>query len=111
VTAVEIDPGLAQRASENLALGWPQARVIATDGFLSRSSEPADAIVVNAGVTHISLAWLDCLAAGNGRLLVPVTNADRWGSFLMTRRDGWDGKACHTRRTPRTTAFPTSLTI
>ena len=82
VTALEIDPALAARATENLA-GWPQASVVAADGFTFRPDPPADAIVVNAGVTHFSAVWLDGLAAENGRLLVPLTTAERWGCFLM----------------------------
>src|SRR5262249_3871459 len=31
VTAVEVDPGLAVWAKQNLALAWPQAEVVATD--------------------------------------------------------------------------------
>ena len=89
VTAIEIDPILAARAKENLAAGWPQATVIAADGFLFQPDRPADAIVVNAGVTHFSPVWLDALEAENGRLLVPLTNAERWGGFLIiTRRAG-----------------------
>ena len=42
--------------------------------------------MVNAGVSHLSLAWLDGLAPENGRLLVPLTNADRFGGFLMITR-------------------------
>lgn len=88
VTALEIDPALAARATENLA-GWPQASVVAADGFTFRPDPPANAIVVNAGVTHFSAVWLDGLAAENGRLLVPLTTAERWGCFLMiTRRPG-----------------------
>jgi protein-L-isoaspartate(D-aspartate) O-methyltransferase len=89
VTAIEVDPILAARAKENLAAAWPQATVVAADGFLFRPDQPADVIVVNAGVTHFSPVWLDALAAENGRLLVPLTNAERWGCFLMiTRRAG-----------------------
>jgi protein-L-isoaspartate(D-aspartate) O-methyltransferase len=54
VTAVEIDPELAAAAQRNLALSWPQAVVTATDGFAFRTEEPADAIIVNAGVMHLS---------------------------------------------------------
>jgi protein-L-isoaspartate(D-aspartate) O-methyltransferase len=37
----------------------------------------------------VSEAWLDALAAENGRLLVPLTNADRWGgSLIIERRAG-----------------------
>ena len=86
VTAIEVDPTLAARAKENLAAAWPQATVVAADGFLFRPDRPADAIVVNAGVTHFSSVWLDALVAENGRLLVPLTNAERWGCFLMITR-------------------------
>jgi protein-L-isoaspartate(D-aspartate) O-methyltransferase len=89
VTAIEVDPALAARASENLAT-WPQAMVVAADGFTYRPERPADAIIVNAGVTHFSSVWLDTLAAANGRLLVPLTNADRWGCFLMVTREVGD---------------------
>jgi protein-L-isoaspartate(D-aspartate) O-methyltransferase len=89
VTAIEIDPALAARASGNLVL-WPQATVVATDGFTFPPDGPADAIVVNAGVTHFSSVWLDALAAENGRLLVPLTNAEWWGCFLMVTRQGAD---------------------
>jgi len=58
VTAIEIDPALAATAKENLA-AWPQARVKAADGFMFCPDCPADAIIVNAGVTHLSLVWLD----------------------------------------------------
>jgi protein-L-isoaspartate(D-aspartate) O-methyltransferase len=90
VTAIEIDPLLAARAKENLAAAWPQATVVATDGFLFQPDRPADAIVVNAGVTHFSSVWLDALAAENGRLLVPLTTAERWGGFLMITRQADD---------------------
>ncbi len=86
VTALEIDPGLADRSRANLE-GWPQASVVAADGFAYRADKAADAIVVNAGVTHLSLAWLDSLAE-NGRLLVPFTSADWWGAFLLATRRG-----------------------
>ncbi len=89
VTAVEIDGGLAAQARANLATRWPQANVINADGFAFRSGRPADAIIVNAGVTHLSTVWLDALAESDGRLLVPLTAADRFGAFiLITRRKG-----------------------
>jgi protein-L-isoaspartate(D-aspartate) O-methyltransferase len=89
VTAIEIDPSLAARAQENLAAAWPQARVIAADGFAFRPEQPADTVIVNAGVTHLSQAWLDMLAAEDGRLLVPLTNAENSGGFLLiTRHEG-----------------------
>jgi protein-L-isoaspartate(D-aspartate) O-methyltransferase len=93
VTAVEIDPGLAEKARSNLASAWPQVTVITADGFTFRPDRTADAIVVNAGVSHLSLTWLDALTAENGRLLVPFTNADRLGAFLLITRT-----AAETRR-------------
>jgi protein-L-isoaspartate(D-aspartate) O-methyltransferase len=86
VTAIEVDPILAARAKESLAAAWPQAAVFAADGFTFRPDQPADTIVVNAGVTHFSAVWLDALATENGRLLIPLTNAERWGCFLMITR-------------------------
>ncbi|MBV9200736.1 MAG: methyltransferase domain-containing protein [Alphaproteobacteria bacterium] len=91
VTAIEVDTALAARAAENLATEWPQATVVAADGFSFRPDRPADAIAVNAGVTHFSTAWLDCLAE-NGRLLVPLTGAERWGGFVMVTRPPSDAR-------------------
>src|SRR6516162_4020627 len=36
VTAIEIDAALAARAAQNLATAWPQAEVVAADGFTFR---------------------------------------------------------------------------
>jgi protein-L-isoaspartate(D-aspartate) O-methyltransferase len=88
ITAIEIDADLAERTRTNLAPAWPQANVITADGFVFRPDLPADAIIVNAGVTHFATPWLDALT-DNGRLLVPLTNEQRWGAFvLITRRPG-----------------------
>jgi protein-L-isoaspartate(D-aspartate) O-methyltransferase len=86
VTAVEIDAELAERARTNLAAGWPQANVVVANGFDYRPERPANVIVVNAGVTHLATAWLDSLAADNGRLLVPLTASDRFGASVLIRR-------------------------
>jgi protein-L-isoaspartate(D-aspartate) O-methyltransferase len=67
ITAIEIDPDLAGGARHNLGKGWPRVTVVAGDGFAFRPDRPADAIIVNLGVTHVSTAWLDALAAENGR--------------------------------------------
>lgn len=58
VTAIEIDLTLAERAANNLA-AWQQTRVLRADGFTFRPEQRADAIVLNAGVNHFSMAWLD----------------------------------------------------
>ncbi len=59
VTAVEIDAALAERARANLALVWPQANIVVADGFAFCPEQPADVIIVNAGVTHLSPVWLE----------------------------------------------------
>ncbi|HEY3621206.1 MAG TPA: methyltransferase domain-containing protein [Roseiarcus sp.] len=86
VTAIEIDPGLAERARANLARSWPQVKVFAADGFAFQADEPVDAILVNAAFR--TLPWLDSLKADGGRLLVPLTNANLWGAFLVVERWG-----------------------
>lgn len=96
LTAIEVDPGLAARSSANLE-PWRQATVVASDGFAYRS-DPADAIIVNAGVSGLSVAWLDALKDG-GRLLVPMTRSNGWGSFLLIERRGPDYPVRHVCRT------------
>jgi protein-L-isoaspartate(D-aspartate) O-methyltransferase len=85
VSAIEIDPPLAERARSNLA-SWPQATVTVADGLSFRADQPADAIIINAGVGDIPMTWLDMLCADAGRLLVPLTNSDGWGGFLLIER-------------------------
>jgi protein-L-isoaspartate(D-aspartate) O-methyltransferase len=87
VTAIEVDPDLARRAAASLTDGWPQAEVVTADGFAYRPNDAADAIIVNAGVSHIPLNWLDALAPENGRLLVPLTSQTRTGGFVLITRD------------------------
>jgi protein-L-isoaspartate(D-aspartate) O-methyltransferase len=94
VTAIEIDPDLAERARNNL-ISWPQATVLISDGFAFRGDRPSNAIVVNAGVTHVSMTWLDMLSAEDGRLLVPLSDSDGSGGFLLIERH-----AAETRRYP-----------
>jgi protein-L-isoaspartate(D-aspartate) O-methyltransferase len=84
VTAYEIDAGLAERARENLSY-LPQVEVIAGDGG-DIDPGPSDAILVNAGATHLRPVWLDALQLG-GRLLMPLTveeevNGPQWGRVL-----------------------------
>ena len=72
VTACEVDPELAAGAAKNLA-GYSNVTVHSGDGAAFDPGE-CDAILVNAGVTHVSALWLDRLHEG-GRLVVPITFA------------------------------------
>jgi protein-L-isoaspartate(D-aspartate) O-methyltransferase len=91
VTAIEIDPQLASRARDNLA-PWPQTTVLVADGFAFRSDKLTDAIIVNAGVSHIAMNWLDALSANGGRLLAPLTNSDGFGCFLLIERQAEESR-------------------
>ena len=82
VLAYEINPGLAARASENLA-GEP-ATVYARSG-VEGELPSCDCIYVNAGVTDPPDAWLDALRPG-GRLLFPLTNEEGYGGMLAVVR-------------------------
>jgi protein-L-isoaspartate(D-aspartate) O-methyltransferase len=70
VRAFEIDPRICQAARRNLR-GWRQVEVVHGDA-LELDPGPADAILVDAGVTHPAPAWLDALVEG-GRLSLPLT--------------------------------------
>lgn len=84
VDAIEIDEGLAARATRNLA-PWPAAAVRQAD-----AGEPIDGtwdvIVAFAGATAPQPWWLDALADG-GRLLLPLTAADLAINGFMLRLD------------------------
>jgi protein-L-isoaspartate(D-aspartate) O-methyltransferase len=83
VVAAEVDPGLAERARENLS-PWANTRVVAADGALFDPG-PVDAIVVNAGVTHPLPEWLAALMPG-GRLLLPFTAEGGRGTVFRIDR-------------------------
>ncbi|MGB7548992.1 MAG: rRNA adenine N-6-methyltransferase family protein [Terracidiphilus sp.] len=69
VVALEIDPDLAARAAANLSQ-YAIVQVLHRDGA-TVSLGPADAILINAGVTHPHPAWLDGLNEA-GVLVVPL---------------------------------------
>jgi protein-L-isoaspartate(D-aspartate) O-methyltransferase len=71
VTAIEADPGLAERTRANLA-SLANVRVLQGDGA-TVPFDTADVIYVNAGTTRPAEAWLDGLAEG-GRLILPLTS-------------------------------------
>lgn len=89
VTAIEVDPDLARRARENLAL-WPNVEMHSGDGA-DLDPGPVDAILVNAGVTHPRDQWLDRLKDG-GRMIVPLTfdvgGGAGKGVMMWIRRQG-----------------------
>lgn len=70
VVGIELDSRLAERARRNLRR-WPNVTVLEGDGS-EVTSQPFDAIFVNAGATEPLQSWLDLLRMG-GRLLVPMT--------------------------------------
>jgi len=70
VAGVEVDADLAARSAENLK-SWPWASVTTGDGAALPPGQ-FDAVLINAGVTHVLSGWLDSLAPG-GRMIVPLT--------------------------------------
>jgi protein-L-isoaspartate(D-aspartate) O-methyltransferase len=68
VVALEIESDLAARAAANLE-SYANVKVLHRDGA-TIAPGPADAILVNAGVTHLPFAWLDCLKE-SGVLVAP----------------------------------------
>jgi protein-L-isoaspartate(D-aspartate) O-methyltransferase len=109
LTAIEYDAELATRASANLA-PWTQVEVVRGDGTLADFAA-ADAIYVNAGVTHPLPHWLDRLRDG-GRMVLPMTavradpgpNDTRWPGvvFLIHRQ----GEAFAARRISQVAIYP-----
>jgi protein-L-isoaspartate(D-aspartate) O-methyltransferase len=89
VTALEIDPGLAACAAENLA-GYSNVKILNQDGAFF-APVAADAILINAGVTHPHPAWLNGLSEAGvlvAPLLVGITSASNDAMVLRTIRHG-----------------------
>jgi protein-L-isoaspartate(D-aspartate) O-methyltransferase len=70
---------IAAQATANLR-PLRQVTTISGDGS-QQELDPADAIVVNAGVTHPMPEWLNKLRTG-GRLLLPLTSSGNAGAVL-----------------------------
>ncbi|MGA7795314.1 MAG: methyltransferase domain-containing protein [Candidatus Acidiferrales bacterium] len=70
ITAVEIDPALAAQARANLSR-YSNVEVVQGDGG-TVDTGIADAILINAGVTHPRESWLDNLQPA-GTLVLPLT--------------------------------------
>ena len=90
VIAVEVDKTLARRARANLE-AYRNVEVVNADGFAHNPGR-VDAILVNAGVTHLSKVWLSKLSA-KGRLVVPLTTKDGWGRILKATQNKPDWHA------------------
>jgi protein-L-isoaspartate(D-aspartate) O-methyltransferase len=83
VIAVELDDALARRARRNLK-GYREVEVISADGF-THDPGRVDAILVNAGVSHLSPVWPEILNS-KGRLVVPLTTKKLVGWVLKATR-------------------------
>jgi protein-L-isoaspartate(D-aspartate) O-methyltransferase len=70
VVGIEVHPELAAHAKENLS-GYPNVTVHAGDG-VQFDPGACDAMLINAGVTHPHVLWLERLREG-GRLVLPIT--------------------------------------
>ena len=70
VVGLELQAELAERAQQNLA-SYAHVKVEPGDGAVFDPGD-CDAMLVNCGVTHPQLIWLDRLREG-GRLVVPFT--------------------------------------
>ena len=84
VIGIEIDPGLATRARENLVY-LDQVEVLQGDGG-EYAPGPTDAIFVNAGVTHPAPVWLDSLRMG-GPMILLLTTENGTGGVLRVKRE------------------------
>ncbi len=83
VIAYEIEPRLAERATNNLK-PWPQASVRARTGLGGELPE-ADAVYVCAAATRPDPSWLKALRPG-GRLIFPLQAEGSFGGMLKIRR-------------------------
>lgn len=84
VVGLELQQELAERARQNLA-NYAQVTVEAGDGATFDPGD-CDAMLINCGVTHPQVIWLDRLGE-NGRLVVPFTMAMNatTGQGVMTK--------------------------
>jgi protein-L-isoaspartate(D-aspartate) O-methyltransferase len=80
VDAYEIEPTLAQRATDNLAK-FPNVTVHARSGA-EGTLPTCDVLYVNAGATEPLAVWLDALRP-KGRLLFPMTPDAGVGAMLL----------------------------
>lgn len=83
VHAYEIEPGLAARATQNLA-DRPWVEVLGRSG-IADDLPKVNAVYVNAGLTQPSSTWLDALLP-HGRLIFPLQPTSGLGAMLMITR-------------------------
>ena len=100
VIGVEVDEELVQHATKNLH-AYEQVEVVNADGFAYDPGR-VDAILVNAGVNHMSKVWLKALRT-KGRMVLPMTLANQNGGILKVVRTGRNWQA---RFTSRVGIFP-----
>ena len=86
VTAIEYDPGLAQRLKANFA-EEPNVRAVQGDGT-GIDFDPADVIYLNAGATRPVDLWLDRLKDGGRMILALTRDKDTGGPFFLIERRG-----------------------
>jgi protein-L-isoaspartate(D-aspartate) O-methyltransferase len=90
VIAVEVDQALARRSRKNLKR-YRQVEAVTADGF-AHDPGKVDAILVNAGVTHLSRTWLENLKP-KGRLVAPLTLENQGGRILKATRSSPNWRA------------------
>lgn len=85
VLGIEVDSGLAARAKKNLAR-YKNVEAVHGNGS-AHELIGSDVIFVNAGATHVQLAWLEKLNL-HGRLLVPLTyDREHEGQLLRVTKE------------------------
>lgn len=85
VVTIELDDELAASAAGRLR-GLGNVRVVAGDGRAGHAADaPYDGVIVTAGAEAVAPAWVEQLAVG-GRLVVPITGANRIGSCVTYER-------------------------
>jgi protein-L-isoaspartate(D-aspartate) O-methyltransferase len=92
VYSIELEPGLAERASEVLAkLGYKNISVRQGDGYLGWPEEaPFDIVIVTAAPDHVPQPLIDQLKPG-GRLILPVGRCHGVQELKLLKKDR-DGK-------------------
>ena len=78
ILGLEVDPDLARRSQENLADLAHVTCEAASGADLDATDR--DAVLINAGATHLLPNWLNAIAPG-GRLIVPLTS--RRGGIMI----------------------------